>query len=250
MLGYSNTLYVSENNIYIAYRKNVPYNDYRERSQERFFSVVVPLLPRDMQDKINSYNENPQLDAYQKWEQIAVSLEEYYNSLDKDDLRDITRDIEEAIGEYEAKLEAERAKTIIHRIEIDAGRIEHKAKGEVFGDLLNQFSMDEFEENLRVATTTTLWTRQSTVQYNNVYVLNEGMNTIGKIEKIAPDERIYSTRFLGNRLYMVTFKRVDPLFVIGLDNPQKPEVLGELKIPGFSDYLHPYDATHIIGILM
>src|SRR3990170_1762491 len=73
------------------------------------------------------------------------------------------------------------------------------------------------------------------------------LDVVGKLEKIAPDERIYSTRFIGDRLYMVTFKRMDPFFVIDLSNAEKPEVLGELKIPGFSDYLHPYDENHIIG---
>jgi len=86
------------------------------------------------------------------------------------------------------------------------------------------------------------------VVYNNVYVLNSKMETIGKLENLAEKERIYSTRFIGDRLYMVTFLRIDPLFVIDLSNPNKPEVLGELKIPGFSDYLHPYDENHIIGI--
>ena len=74
------------------------------------------------------------------------------------------------------------------------------------------------------------------------------MKIAGKLEGIAQDERIYSTRFIGDRLYMVTFKRIDPLFVIDLSNPENPKVLGELKIPGFSDYLHPYDENHIIGI--
>ena len=78
--------------------------------------------------------------------------------------------------------------------------------------------------------------------------LNSKMETIGKLENLAEKERIYSTRFIGDRLYMVTFLRIDPLFVIDLSNPNKPEVLGELKIPGFSDYLHPYDENHIIGI--
>ena len=86
------------------------------------------------------------------------------------------------------------------------------------------------------------------VMYNNVYVLDDDLKIVGKLEAIAPDERIYSTRFIGERLYMVTFKRIDPLFVIDLSNPSNPEILGELKIPGFSDYLHPYDENHIIGI--
>ena len=84
--------------------------------------------------------------------------------------------------------------------------------------------------------------------YNNVYVLDGKMSTIGSLTHIAEQETIYSTRFIGDRLYMVTFKRIDPFFVIDLANPETPKILGKLKIPGYSDYLHPYDATHIIGI--
>ena len=70
---------------------------------------------------------------------------------------------------------------------------------------------------------------------------------IGKLENLAKGENIYSVRFMGNRAYMVTFVQTDPLFVIDLEDPTNPYVLGELKIPGFSNYLHPYDETHIIG---
>jgi uncharacterized secreted protein with C-terminal beta-propeller domain len=74
------------------------------------------------------------------------------------------------------------------------------------------------------------------------------MATIGSLTHIAEQEQIYATRFIGDRLYMVTYKRVDPFFVIDLSTPTSPKILGKLKIPGYSDYLHPYDATHIIGI--
>jgi len=83
---------------------------------------------------------------------------------------------------------------------------------------------------------------------NNLYVLDEKMNIIGKVEDLAPGESIYSARFMGDTAYMVTFKKVDPLFVIDLKDPTKPTVAGKLKIPGSSDYLHPYDKNHIIGI--
>ncbi|MDK2915662.1 MAG: hypothetical protein PWR25_219 [Euryarchaeota archaeon] len=141
-----------------------------------------------------------------------------------------------------------REETIIHRFAIDGGRIDYQAMGRVPGHLLNQFSLDEYGENLRVATTVEGWTRERSFQYNNVYVLNPAMEIIGTLEHIAPDERIYAARFVGDRLYLVTFKRVDPLFVIDLSDPRRPGILGELKIPGYSDYLHPYDADHIIGI--
>lgn len=142
--------------------------------------------------------------------------------------------------------------TIIHRFTIGQGRIDYKAMGRVPGHLLNQFSLDEYGENLRVATTVEGWTggpfREEFIRYNNVYVLSSAMETIGALEHIAPDERIYAARFVGDRLYLVTFKQIDPLFVIDLSDPKHPGILGELKIPGYSDYLHPYDADHIIGI--
>jgi uncharacterized secreted protein with C-terminal beta-propeller domain len=144
---------------------------------------------------------------------------------------------------------APRETTTIHRIAIGGGKIQYGAKGTVPGHLLNQFSMDEHSGNLRVATTVSGWSsRSGSMEYNNVYVLSGKMETVGKLENLAPDERIYSTRFLGDRLYMVTFKRIDPLFVIDLSDPARPAVLGKLKIPGYSDYLHPYDKTHLIGI--
>ncbi len=83
---------------------------------------------------------------------------------------------------------------------------------------------------------------------NNVYVLDSNLNTVGRLEDLAPGERIYSARFMGDRCYLVTFRKVDPLFVIDLADPFNPKVLGKLKIPGYSDYLHPYDEDHIIGV--
>ena len=168
--------------------------------------------------------------------------------MDENDKEDLLNEIEEAVVEYEAKLEQERRKTVIHKIGIDDGEIDYKERGEVPGYLLNQFSMDESGKYFRVATTMQSWIRGKSIQYNNVYVLDEDMNIVGKLEDIAPDESIYSTRFIGGRLYMVTFRRIDPFFVIDLSNPTNPEVLGELKIPGYSDYLHPYDENHIIGL--
>lgn len=141
-----------------------------------------------------------------------------------------------------------RDRTLIHRLSIEGGEIDYRAMGEVPGHLLNQFSLDEYAGNLRVATTVEGWTREGTTQYNNVYVLDSTMKTIGALEYIAPDERIYAARFAGDRLYLVTFKRIDPLFVIDLTDPKRPGILGELKIPGYSDYLHPYGPDHIIGI--
>jgi hypothetical protein len=135
--------------------------------------------------------------------------------------------------------------TSVYKFDMGPDGIEFLAKGRVPGKILNQFSMDEDGEYFRIATTRGFsWDGTSD---NNVYVLDSDMNMIGKLEGIAPGETIYSTRFVGSRLYMVTFKKIDPFFVIDLGNPAFPSILGKLKIPGFSDYLHPYDENHILG---
>jgi uncharacterized secreted protein with C-terminal beta-propeller domain len=248
MMGYSGAIYVSENNIYISYQKNLPWRYYEDESEQRFYDVAVPLLPADVRNTINSIRNDDSLNSYEKWQKISDVIEDMYNSMDEDAKEELIDRIQEALDEHEAKLQQERQKTVIHRIAIGEGSIEYGAKGEVPGYLLNQFSMDEHNSNLRVATTSNYWTRQESVQYNNVYVLSPYMDIIGKKEGIAAKERIYSTRFLGDRLYMVTFRQIDPFFVIDLSNPSQPDILGELKIPGFSNYLHPYDEDHIIGV--
>ncbi|MCK5233418.1 MAG: beta-propeller domain-containing protein, partial [Candidatus Aenigmarchaeota archaeon] len=83
---------------------------------------------------------------------------------------------------------------------------------------------------------------------NHVYVLDKSLDIVGRLEDLAPGERIYSVRFMGEKAYMVTFRQVDPLYVIDLSNPKNPNVLGFLKIPGVSDYLHPYDENQVIGV--
>jgi uncharacterized secreted protein with C-terminal beta-propeller domain len=139
-------------------------------------------------------------------------------------------------------------RTSIHRIHIDGGRIEYHATGQVPGRLLSQFSMDEQGEYFRVAATTGNVWGGDTRSTNNVYVLDQKLDIFGRLENMAPGEQIYSARFMGSRCYLVTFKKIDPLFVIDLTNPGEPKVLGELKITGYSDYLHPYDENHVIGI--
>lgn len=137
--------------------------------------------------------------------------------------------------------------TTVYKFSLDKGKVTYLGKGEVPGRILNQFSMDEHGGNFRIATTTgEMWRSDEFTSKNNVYILNDTLSIIGRLEDIAPGERIYSTRFMGDRGYMVTYRQVDPLFVIDL-NPENPKVLGALKIPGYSDYLHPYDENHIIG---
>ena len=145
---------------------------------------------------------------------------------------------------WESKYCCEQA-TIVHKISIDNGEIFYKAKGTVPGYTLNQFSMDEHNGFFRIATQ--IWDYDSGSN-TNLYILDENMNLTSKIEGIAPGERMHSARFIGNKAYLVTFKKVDPFFTLDLSDPYDAKIIGELKIPGYSDYLHPYDENHIIGI--
>jgi uncharacterized secreted protein with C-terminal beta-propeller domain len=138
--------------------------------------------------------------------------------------------------------------TTVYKLSVDGGSIELVAEGTVPGRVLNQFSMDERGDYFRIATTSGQVSRSGGGTSNNLYVLNFTMGISGRLEGLAPGEDIYSARFMGERCYLVTFKKVDPLFVIDLADPEKPTVLGKLKIPGYSDYLHPYDENTLIGI--
>jgi uncharacterized secreted protein with C-terminal beta-propeller domain len=283
LTGYTQTIYMSEKALYLTAPKQVDYRDYQKALLEE---VVIPSLGEAQRDEARAL-PNKGDEFYSRESAIQEVVANYYNSLSLDDKRAFEQQLTERAQTFQEQWEKETQKTLIHKIELDKGSITYRAKGEVSGYILNQFSLDEFEGNLRVATTTNqnfyggpilfaqtetttprlesatapspgdsqtmaidpiVPTERNNADKNHVYVLDEGLNLIGKLENLAPGERIYSARFMGERAYLVTFKQIDPLFVLDLSNPSNPSVLGKLKIPGFSTYLHPFDETHVIGI--
>lgn len=144
-------------------------------------------------------------------------------------------------------IEDSTAETSIYKISLNGTKLVLEAETKIPGMIINQFSLDEYNGNLRIAVTK-YNNNSSEDTSNNLYILDSKLSVIGSIENMAEGEEIYSVRFMGNKGYIVTFKQVDPLFVIDLSNPINPSVVGELKIPGYSSYLHPYDENHIIGI--
>jgi inhibitor of cysteine peptidase len=153
----------------------------------------------------------------------------------------------------------ESQNTNIYRISVNQAVLKIEAKGAVPGVPINKYAMDEYNGYFRIATTAWVQDNATTVdgavfkvtrQFNSIYVLKSDLTVAGKLEKFKMDESIFSVRFLGGKCYLVTFKQIDPFFVIDLSNPVAPKVAGELKIPGYSSYLHPYDQNHIIGIGM
>ena len=140
--------------------------------------------------------------------------------------------------------------TAIYRIQISGPSLTFAAAGNVTGTVMSQYSMDEYNGYFRIATTSYTYASASSTQteQNNLYVLSSDLQVVGKLENLASGEVLDSARFIGDRCYLVTFNQIDPLFVVDLSQPNNPVVLGNLTIPGYSDFLQPYDATHLIGI--
>lgn len=251
LLPGNQNMYVSQNNIYITYTKYI--SEY-QLIMEVMKEAVYPRLAAKDQEKIAKIEaaENYILNQGEKIVKISQIIERYQASLPPDEQKKLAKETEEKMKQKYQDISKELEKTVIHKIAIKDGELEYKASGEVTGQVLNQFSMDENNGFFRVATTKNqTWSRfeeENRGSYNNLYVLDENLKIAGALENLAEGERIYSARFMQNRAYMVTFKQMDPLFVIDLADPKNPKVLGKLKIPGYSDYLHPYDDTTLIGL--
>lgn len=146
--------------------------------------------------------------------------------------------------------------TFVHRF--DVSKPDHSSylgSGFVEGTVLNQFSLDEHEEVLRIATTinrSTANARQrgpdSVSRVTTLGLKDNALKVLGQTPDLAPGERIYSARFAGNRGFVVTFRQVDPLFAIDLRDPGNPKVVGELKLPGFSNYMQFIGENTILTI--
>lgn len=134
--------------------------------------------------------------------------------------------------------------TEIYKIDITSG-IKFTAKATVSGAVNNQFSMDEYAGNFRIATTAT---DKKSNDINKLYVFDSDLKKLGEVEGFAKGESIQAVRFSGNTAYIITYENTDPLFVIDLSNSQKPEIKGSVKISGFSTNLIPISSNQLLGI--
>ena len=169
---------------------------------------------------------------------------------------------------YDAKV-SRVTQTEIRKVSYKDGKLDGTGHAVIDGVINDSFSIDEYDGFLRVVTTIrenddtsggvnpllridSASDASSEVEdsTNALYILDQDLKEIGKLENLAEGEKVYSARFMGDTCYFVTYKQVDPLFSVDLSDPKKPRVLGELKIPGFSDYLHPYGEGLLLGIGM
>jgi len=246
----SQNMYMSNDNIYVTYTQRI--SEY-----ELQIEITMDLMENNLSSsektlikKIKN-TDNDILSQYEKEQKIWQIFERHISRLTRDEQDELQDEVEILLKK---KLNETRYLefTTVHKISVDEDEIEAESNGKVPGHIINQFSLDEHKEVLRIATTVSQrWSRLKsgrTESTNNIYTLDEDLEIMDEMEGIAEGEQIYSTRFIGDRLYMVTFRQVDPFFVIDLSNPNNIQKLGELKIPGFSRYLHPYDENTIIGI--
>lgn len=168
------------------------------------------------------------------------------------------------VYEYVYDEKEEYDQTLIRKISYKEGKLKGVAQTKIWGQVKDSFCIDEYDGNLRLVTTVNpvyhygkdggIELYDVSVEENGssnaLYILDKKLNVTGKIEKLAPNEEVYSARFMGKTAYFVTYEQVDPLFSADLSDPENPKILGALKIPGFSDYLHGYGEGRLLGIGM
>lgn len=259
LMGYAQTLFVSAKNAYVT-QTMYDYAPVPAVGWADYEKILEPYATQDFKDKITAITSSDLAD----WRKEGLKVSQaqaFISGLDEK----VQTEIYDKINAANQNLQDQQAKsmmpyrynsnvyTVIHKFALGKS-ISYEGKGQVPGSVLNQFSMDEDNGYFRIATTIDHYNYgpqdrfQQNTPENAVYVLDGKLKIVGSVANLAPGERIYSARFMGDKLYLVTFKQVDPLFIIDLKDPAKPAVLGYLKIPGYSSYLHPFDETHVIGL--
>ena len=243
----SSLVYMSSGALYVTYplEENIVtfyYNFLKEKGRDLIPGDVLRRL-----EKLEGYDISQQA----KLMELETILEKYESSLDDDEQLKLKNELTNRIDSYYKAQKRELGKTGIVKIALDS--FEVVASGSVPGNPLNQFSLDEYNGNLRIAVTIgDTWFgiigSSSGESANDVYVLDKDLKTIGKVEDLGLGERIYSARFINDRGFLVTFKQTDPFYVLDLSNPRNPQLKGELKIPGYSSYLHPLGQNLILGV--
>ncbi|MDD3661668.1 MAG: beta-propeller domain-containing protein [Candidatus Dojkabacteria bacterium] len=237
--------YMSPENIYVTYSHygNVAdlMIDFFIENEDLFSAQFIVGL-KELKDYDLSYST--------KMSELQIRLSQWELGLDDDEKVEMETELINGQTTYAKEHLRNGEQTGIVRISLPTLDID--AAGQVPGHPLNQFSLDEYEGHLRIATTISDafgMTAPSGVQsMNDVYVLDSDLTVTGAVLNLGEDETIYSVRFIEDKGYVVTFKIVDPFFVVDLSDPDNPELSGELKIPGYSSYLHPLGEDLILGV--
>ncbi len=240
----SNTVvYMSRDSIYLTYQERqstaeILLDFFDERGEN-----VVDQETVDRIERLDGYDISDRA----KMVELQTIIEDYRNSLPKKDRENWQKRFRNEMGNYSQEHRREFVSTGIARV--GAADLEVEETGKVPGSVNDQFSVDESDGRLRIATTVGdagFSFPDSTA--NDLYVLESDLEISGSVKDMGLDERIYSVRYIDDRAYVVTFRRIDPFHVIDLSDPENPELQGELKLPGFSSYLHPLGEDRVLGI--
>lgn len=220
-----------------------------------FLREYPDLFPSDLADRIDRLS-GYDIGSQAKSVELSRLVGNAFLGKDPDELLKLRTEIGNRMTEYRKRHLRDGESTGIVKISLDGLRI--VASGSVPGAVLDDFSLDEYDGTLRVATTVG---GDASFPYflggiptgtvasaNDVSVLDDSLRKIGGLPGLGEDERIYSARFIGDRGYLVTFRETDPFYVLDLSDPTNPKKLGELKIPGYSSYLHPLGGHLVLGI--
>jgi len=237
---YDTTVYASENALYVTY------TDPMDRAELMVDALLVsPVVPGDVKDRIREvrgYN----LSARAEQAEVSHTVEEWLASLSESE-RESTREALSAdLEAYASEHAREYVTTGVVRVALDGTSLSVAAQGTVPGRPLNQFSIDEHDGTLRIATTVSGAGAESV---NDLYTLNATrLDRVGAVQDMAPGQRIYAVRYVGDRGYLVTFRQIDPFHVVDLSDPSDPVERGIRELPGFSRYLHPISEDLILGV--
>ncbi|WP_207586710.1 beta-propeller domain-containing protein [Halomontanus rarus] len=232
--------YVSENAVYLTYADSPSQAELR---LEFLLTDGKELLDVDAIDRLERLETYDISDRAKRIEIDAI-LQEWRSGFDREERRSVDRDFEDAWESYAEEHMRQFTRTGVVKVGID-GDLAVSAAGSVPGTPLNQWSMDEHDGHLRIATTVRA---PGVDSENDLYVLDGDLETVGEVVGMGVDERIYSVRYEGDTAYVVTFREIDPFHVIDVSDPENPELQGELKLPGFSTYMHPLGEDRVLGI--
>ncbi|MBT4209907.1 MAG: hypothetical protein HOE19_03270 [Candidatus Komeilibacteria bacterium] len=244
----SSNVYMSKEALYVAYNQNLDMFDFMFDFMTTKMDGLVSAEVQKKLKKLSTYD----ISNSSKLNELQTVLNDWMQSLDKDETLKLENEMQNRMVDYYEDNKRYLNTTGIVKIDIDNLKID--ATGTVPGYLLNQFSMDEYDNHLRVATTIgERWgfgRGGRDTQVNDVYVLDKNLKIKGSILDLGLSERIYAARFIGEVGYLVTFRQTDPFYTLDLSNPKDPKMVGQLKIPGYSSYLHPLSEDNILGIGM
>ena len=244
----SAVVYMSQDNLYITYNYNA---DQIKLTIDFLKTSGAGILPDEVLarlEKLDGYD----IGGNAKMVEMQNIIQKYMGSLSQDDQRQKENDLANRMADYLKANKRNLYFTGIAKIRLDGFDI--AATGKVPGQLLNQFALDEYQGNLRLAVTVGgqgggLWGGwNSQDSANDVYVLDKNLNQAGSVQDLGLTERVYSARFIGDKAYLVTFRQTDPFYVLDLSKPKDPKLKGELKIPGYSSYLHPLTDNLLLGV--